>query len=339
MHARDFEFALAASAAVPLPQPDRKADDCDPAFRKDVLDGLSQSRKVIPARWFYDLEGSRLFEQITGLADYYPTRVETALLRQCASLVAARLGTAAMIVEFGSGSSIKTRMLLDAMPQATYVPVEICGAFLAESCATLARDYPEVAIVPVEANFMDPVQLPPSRDGGPVLGFFPGSTIGNLLPSAAVDLLRTMRVSLGAGSNLLIGMDAVKSTDRLLRAYDDDEGITARFNLNLLHRINRELQGTIPVGAFRHRAVWNAGWTRIEMHLEAMDAVSFEVAGEPFRLDEGETIHTENCHKYTPQQMRLLLQAGGWSETRHWTDGNGDYALILAEAVPDECGP
>ncbi|WP_395336414.1 L-histidine N(alpha)-methyltransferase [Novosphingobium sp. BL-8H] len=339
MHLGTFETALADTIAGPRAPTEIPAVSCDPAFRADVLTGLSQPRKTVPARWFYDLEGSRLFEEITHLPEYYPTRTETALLKTSAGQVATLLGTAPMIVEFGSGSSIKTRILLDAMPGATYVPVEICGEFLIEASQALAHDYPGIAIIPVEANFMNPIDLPDRRDPGPVLGFFPGSTIGNLVPSAAIDLLRTMRQSLGFGSLLLIGIDAVKPVDRLLAAYDDARGVTARFNLNLLHRINRELDGTIPVGAFRHRAHWNPASTRIEMHLEAMRDVAFDVAGERFRMAERETIHTENCHKYDPGQMRLLLQSAGWGELRHWTDDAGDFSLILAEATPDPFGP
>lgn len=313
----------------------------DPAFRADVLNGLSQTQKTIPARWFYDLEGSRLFEAITRLAEYYPSRVERGLLHRHVAQIADRLGSEPFIVEFGSGSSVKTRILLETMPRATYVPIEICGAFLAESCRALSRDFPEVEILPVEADFMDPVSLPsPSPSAfGPVLGFFPGSTIGNLQPRMAVDLLRSMRTTLGEGSCLLIGIDRVKDRQRLLRAYDDAAGVTARFNLNLLQRLNRELEGTIPVSAFRHRASWNDDWSRVEMHLEATCDLAFEVAGQGFALGCGETIHTENCHKYTPGQMRTLLQAGGWCEQQHWVDENGDFSLILAFSVPDAAGP
>lgn len=341
MHLGTFETTLAGKVPQPIADPAAKAPiaDGDPAFRADVLKGLGQPHKTIPARWFYDLEGSRLFEEITRLPEYYPTRTETALLKGCVGEVASLLGQSAMIVEFGSGSSIKTRILLDAMPRATYVPVDICGEFLIEAAQALARDYPEVALLPIAANFMDPIDLPGSHDAETVLGFFPGSTIGNLVPTLAIDLLRSMRKTLGPGSRLLIGMDAVKPVDRLLAAYDDGRGVTARFNLNLLHRINRELDGTIPVGAFRHRAHWNPAWNRVEMHLEALRDVAFDVAGERFRLAERETIHTENCHKYSPGEMRVLLQSGGWSELRHWTDEAGDFSLILAEALPDPFGP
>lgn len=311
----------------------------DPAFRADVLRGLGQDAKAIPARWFYDMRGSQLFEAITQVPEYYPTRTETALLHAHSGEVATRIGTDAAVVEFGSGSSIKTRILLKAMPRATYVPIDICGEFLDEACEGLAALFPQLTIVPVEANFMNPVPLPVKREGQAMLGFFPGSTIGNMTAAAAVDLLRSMRGTLGAGSHLLIGIDRVKDPARLVAAYDDAQGVTALFNLNLLQRINRELGGTIPVSEFRHVARWNESASRIEMHLEAGRAVRFEVAGEVFHMDGGETIHTENCHKYRPGEMRLLLAAAGWSELEHWTDGQGDFSLVLAKAEDDRQTP
>ena len=306
----------------------------DPAFRADVLQGLAQPRKAIPARWFYDMRGSQLFEAITQVPEYYPTRTETALLKAHSGEVAERVGADATVVEFGSGSSIKTRILLGAMPRATYVPIDICGEFLEEACTALQRLFPALRIMPVEANFMNPVQLPLRPDEAPraMLGFFPGSTIGNLIPEAAVDLLRSMRETLGESAHLLIGIDRVKEPRRLVSAYDDAQGVTALFNLNLLQRINRELGGSIPVGEFRHVARWNPTASRIEMHLEARRAIRFEVDGHAFRMEGGETIHTENCHKYRPGEMRLLLAAGGWRELEHWTDPQGDFSLILAQA-------
>jgi dimethylhistidine N-methyltransferase len=312
----------------------RPAVQPDPAFRAEVLRGLGQPQKAIPARWFYDMRGSQLFEAITQVPEYYPTRTETALLQAHCPAMADRIGTEATVVEFGSGSSIKTRILLRALPRATYVPIDICGEFLDEACTALRDLFPALPIVPVEANFMEPVHLPLPRESAerPMLGFFPGSTIGNLAPDAAVDLLRSMRETLGRGAHLLIGIDRVKAPERLVAAYDDAQGVTALFNLNLLQRINRELGGTIPVGEFRHVARWNPIASRIEMHLEARRALRFEVDGQPFRMEGGETIHTENCHKYRPGEMRVLLAAGGWSELEHWTDPQGDFSLLLAKA-------
>ncbi|AXB75491.1 L-histidine N(alpha)-methyltransferase [Novosphingobium sp. P6W] len=323
------------------PEDDTRSDApaIDPAFRADVLRGLGQADKAIPARWFYDMRGSQLFEAITQVSEYYPTRTETALLHDHAPAVAQTLGADATVVEFGSGSSIKTRILLKSMPRATYVPIDICGEFLDEACADLAALFPQLRIVPVEANFMNPVHLPVQRDGQAMLGFFPGSTIGNMTAAAAIDLLRSMRQTLGPKAHLLIGIDRVKDPQRLIAAYDDAQGVTALFNLNLLQRINRELGGTIPISEFRHVARWNENASRIEMHLEALRALRFEVAGQSFHMDGGETIHTENCHKYRPSEMRLLLAASGWNQLEHWTDPQEDFSLVLAGAESDRQTP
>lgn len=311
----------------------------DPSFRADVLDGLAARPRAIPARWFYDQAGSELFEAITDLPEYYPTRTETGILRRACPDVAERIGTGGAVVEFGSGSSTKTPVLLGAVRPAAYVPIDISGDFLRQSSAVLAADFPAVEVLPLEADFTRPLTLPPQVAGLRKLGFFPGSTIGNLTPPAAVDLLRAMRGSLGLGASLLIGMDRVKSPDVLVPAYDDAAGVTARFNMNLLHRINRELQGTIPVDAFRHVARWNDAAARIEMHLEAVRDVAFAVDGHPFTMAAGETIHTENSHKYGERGARLLLAAGGWTPVAEWTDPDGWFALILAEAREEARAP
>ena len=315
------------------------SDHADPAFRADVLNGLADPLKAIPARWFYDKAGSELFEQITDLPEYYPTRIETGLLKAHGGEIADVVGKGRAIVEFGSGSSAKTPHLLRAVRPAAYVPIDISGEFLRESAAALAKDFPEIAVAPVEGDFMKPIDLPHGIAAMPKLGFFPGSTIGNMVARSSVDLLRAMRTSLGTGAMLLIGMDRVKAEDILIPAYDDAQGVTAAFNLNLLHRINRELDGTIPVHAFRHRAIWNDLYARIEMHLEAEHDINFTVEGRAFSMRAGETIHTENSHKYGPRDARLLLRAGGWSVLREWTDPQEMFALILAEARPERFAP
>jgi L-histidine Nalpha-methyltransferase len=308
-------------------------------FRNDVLAGFAQPQKAVPARWFYDRAGSELFEAITALPEYYPTRVETALLAAHCGAVAALAGPRRAVVEFGSGSSTKTPHLLRAVAPSAYVPVDISGDFLRASAAALAADFPALPVIPVEADFTRPLTLPPALAGHPRLGFFPGSTIGNMIARSAVDLLRTMRAALGTGAMLLIGMDRVKPVDVLVAAYDDRAGVTARFNLNLLTRINRELDGDIPVDAFAHEARWNDGYARIEMHLRALRDVAFTVAGQRFAMTAGETIHTENSHKYGPRDARLLLRAGSWSPIAEWTDDEGRFALILAEARAERGAP
>ena len=311
----------------------------DPAFCADVLAGLARRPRAIPARWFYDRRGSELFEQITALPEYYPTRTETAILARACPEVAAIVGPGRAVVEFGSGSSAKTPLLLAAIAPAAYVPIDISGAFLREAAAVVSRAFPAVTVVPVEADFLQPVALPAAVSGLPTLGFFPGSTIGNMVPWQAVDLLRTMRASLGNGAALLIGMDRVKDPDVLVSAYDDAAGITAAFNLNLLARINRELDGTVPLDAFRHAARWNDPLARIEMHLEATRDVAFTVAGERFAMVAGETVHTENSHKYASRDARLLLAAGGWTVGAEWTDADELFAVYLAEALPPAPAP
>lgn len=311
----------------------------DPAFRADVLAGFRMRPRAIPARWFYDRAGSELFERITHLPEYYPTRVETALLAAHAADVARIVGPGRAVVEFGSGSSIKTPRLLEAVAPAAYVPIDISGEFLRESAAALASDFPKLSILPVEADFMHPIEAPPQIARVPKLGFFPGSTIGNMVARTAVNLLRAMVETLGRGAMLLIGIDRIKDVDVLVRAYDDAEGVTAAFNLNLLHRINRELDADIPVDAFRHRAIWNDRYARIEMHLEAMRDIAFAIDGERFDMAAGETIHTENSHKYGPRDARLLLRAGAWTPIAEWTDDQDSFALVLAEAQPPGTAP
>jgi dimethylhistidine N-methyltransferase len=311
----------------------------DPAFRADVIDGLTRRPRAIPARWFYDHRGSELFEAITELPEYYPTRTETALLRSVAEEIADRVGPGRAVVEFGSGSSTKTPIVLQALDPSAYVPIDISGDFLRESSRALSERFPGLPVFPVEADFLKPIALPQQVRAAPKLGFFPGSTIGNMIPLSSTDLLRAMRASLGQGAMLLIGMDRIKDTGVLERAYDDAAGVTAQFNLNLLERINRELDGTIPVEAFRHRAIWNDDRARIEMHLEAVRDVRFIVEDRPFEMAAGETIHTENSHKYGPRDARLLLRSGGWTPIAEWTDPDDQFALYLAEAQAPRPAP
>ncbi len=318
---------------------DGQASLADPQFRADVLTGLALRPRAIPARWFYDRRGSELFEDITDLPEYYPTRTEVGILASIGDDLAQRVPAGAAVVEFGSGSSMKTPRLLEAVRPAAYVPIDISGDFLRDSAATIADAFPDIAVAPLEGDFTRPLKLPDSVADMPKLGFFPGSTIGNMLAVGAVDLLRSMRVSLGEGALLLIGIDRIKSPDVLVPAYDDASGVTAAFNLNLLTRINRELGGTIPVDAFRHRAIWNDDRARIEMHLEATRDVAFEVDGRMFEIAAGETIHTENSHKYGPRDARLLLRGGGWTPVAEWTDPEEKFALILAEAQVERRAP
>ncbi len=318
---------------------DLDEEGVDRAFRADVLAGLGQDQKAVPARWFYDEEGSRLFEEITKVPEYYPTRAETEILTRYGEEFAELIGPGTAVVEFGSGSSVKTPLLLKAIDPGAYVPLDISGDFLRESANDLSAKFPGLPVYPVEADFMKPVTLPPETASLPKLGFFPGSTIGNMVARTAVDLLRSMRTTLGEGSKLLIGMDLVKDRDVLLAAYNDAKGVTAAFNLNLVYRINRELGGTIPAEKLRHKAVWNDTFARIEMHLEAQEDIAFEVSGQNFNMKADETIHTENSHKFKRRSQNVLLLAGGWTPVERWVDSQRRFSLVLADATEPRSAP
>ena len=309
------------------------------AFRDDVLAGLSAPIPAIPARWLYDRRGSELFDEITRLKSYYPTRTETAIFHDIMPEVAGRVPKGAAVVEFGAGSASKTPILLEAIAPAAYVPVDISGDYLEQSARDLQRQFPAVEVIPVVADFARPFALPGGIESLPKLGFFPGSTIGNFVPWSASDLLRQFRALLGPRSQLLIGMDRVKPVERLIAAYDDPQKVTASFNLNLIERINRELDGDIPADAFRHEARWNDILSRIEMHLVAQRDVGFTVSGQSFHFARGASIHTENSHKYGEGGARVLLLAGGWTPVAEWSDDAGDFAEILAVAEPERFAP
>jgi uncharacterized SAM-dependent methyltransferase len=280
-------------------------------FGEAVISGLSQPRRIISARYLYDVRGSELFEQITRLPEYYPTRTETLLLKRHAADLGRLSGRGRPVVEFGAGSAAKTPLLLDATGATTYVPIDISKEFLEGAMARLAATRPALRIVPIAGDFTHPLKLPPLA--GPLTGFFPGSTIGNFDHRSAVNLLEA--------------------------AYDDAAGITAAFNLNLLQRINRELDGTIPIDAFEHRAVWHDGLGRVEMHLVANRDVAFVAAGRRFSMGAGETIHTENSYKYTLEEARLLARASGWEPLAFWTDPDGLFGLHVWTAASDELQP
>ncbi|MDJ0643421.1 MAG: L-histidine N(alpha)-methyltransferase [Erythrobacter sp.] len=318
---------------------DRDEAGIDTAFRADVLDGLSQEQKAIPARWLYDDAGSQLFEDITQLPEYYPTRAETEILQERGNEFAELIGRGRAVVEFGSGSSVKTPLLLSSIDPSAYVPLDISGDFLRAAAADLAAKFPGLPVHPVEADFMREVELPAEVSGVRKLGFFPGSTIGNMVARTAVDLLRSMRETLGVGAQLLIGMDLIKDEDVLIAAYDDAAGVTAEFNYNLIRRINRELDGDIPLEVLSHEARWNDDYARVEMHLVAGEAAEFSVDGRRFSMQAGDTLHTENSHKFNRRTSNMLLLAGGWEPRARWLDGKGRFSLILAEAKPPRSAP
>ncbi|VVE37173.1 methyltransferase [Pandoraea iniqua] len=302
------------------------------AFATDVLTGLGHTPKSLPSVWLYDRRGSELFEEITGLDEYYQTRTETALLGECAAAIADVIGPDAVVVEFGSGSSRKTPLLLDALvtPRA-YVPVDIADDFLDDAVAALARRCPGIPMLPVRADFTRPFRLPPQLHDtqGPRLGFFPGSTIGNFAPGQAAAFLAHVGKMLGPRRRMVVGVDACKDPAVLLPAYDDARGVTAQFDLNLLVRINRELDGNLPLDAFRHEARFNAAASRIEMHLVAQRPCHADVLGQRFTFAAGESIHTENSYKYGPTEFRTLATSAGWDVERVWHDARSRFAVYL----------
>jgi dimethylhistidine N-methyltransferase len=298
-------------------------------FEADVLAGLARPQKAVPPKYFYDAEGSRLFEEITELTEYYPTRTEIALLRRIAPEIAGLISPGAALVEFGSGASVKTRILLDAAPQiGVYAPIDISRAALDEAAAAIGQDYPDLVVAPLLEDFTRAIVLPDAALGRPVTGFFPGSTIGNFTPGEARAFLVGARGLLGQGSRFLVGIDVVKAPETLVAAYDDALGVTAAFNMNLLTRINRELGGDFDLSAFRHRAVWNAAESRMEMHLESLRDQQVTVAGQTFRFAQGETLHTENSYKFTVERFASLAREAGWTLETSWLSDDPAFAVV-----------
>ena len=301
----------------------------------DVLDGLSQDDKTLPSRWLYDERGSELFEEITQLPEYYPTRTEAAIFKTYAGEMAEAIGPEAVLVEYGAGAAVKTRIVLDALERpAAYVPLDISEDFLRAAAADLAADYPKLSVVPVAADFSAPVDLDALGIGaGHRVGFFPGSTIGNLTDGQIVDFFSAAAKTLGAGAKFLLGADLRKSPDILVPAYDDAAGVTAAFNLNLLTRLNRELGADFNVEAFRHEARWNDEKSWIEMHLVSTAAQTATIAGRSFDFAEGESIHTEISRKFDMDGLAHHAARGGWRYVRQWTDEKDWFCVALLERV------
>jgi len=299
-------------------------------FERDVLEGLAKPQKSVPPKYFYDAEGSRLFEAICELAEYYPTRTEIGLLRRIAADLAAEIPEGAALVEFGSGASVKTRIVLDAAPQvAVYAPIDISPQALAAAAKAIGRDYPGLAVAPLAEDFTRALELPARARGRPVVGFFPGSTIGNFSPDEASAFLQRARQLLGEGAAFLIGLDLVKPEPDLIAAYNDPLGVTAAFDKNLLARLNRELGADFDLEAFDHVAVWRAAQSRIEMHLKSRRDQQVTVAGRRFRFAAGETLHTENSYKFTVEAFARLAAGAGWTLRRAWTEAQPAFAVVL----------
>ncbi len=300
------------------------------SFAQAVLEGLARERRSIPCRFLYDARGSELFEEITKLEEYYPTRVETALLEAYGEEIAALAGPGRILVEFGSGSSRKTSLLLSALGDVpAYIPIDIAAESLKEAAEWLSGRHDGLTILPLIADFTTTRQLPPVARRKQRLGFFSGSTIGNLSHDEADAFLTNAARLLGPGSVFLVGVDLKKPVSILLPAYDDGQGVTAAFTLNLLARINRELDGTFDVSRFAHEAIYNAEAGRVEIYLRSLAEQSVRVKGRAFVFAEGDRIHTENSHKYTVTEFQTLAAATGWRPVKAWTDEADLFSLHL----------
>jgi dimethylhistidine N-methyltransferase len=308
------------------------------SFADDVIIGLSSAPKRLPCKYFYDARGSALFDRITELDEYYPTRTEVELMRAHAKAMAATIGAGALIVELGSGSSVKTRLLLDELERpAGYAPVDISAAHLERAAASIAADYPELEVLPIAADFTRGFRIAQTRrPAARCVVYFPGSTIGNFTRPQALALLEATAAFVGADlesderpGGLLLGFDLVKPATVLERAYDDAAGVTAQFNLNLLARINRELAGDFDLAQFEHRAVWAADRSRVELFLRSKRAQIAHAAGQRFGFAPGEEILTEYSHKYTHESIATLAAEAGFARQTIWTDPDALFGVGL----------
>ncbi len=303
-------------------------------FRDDVLRGLNSPTRAIPSKYFYDQRGSLLFDQICELQEYYPTRTETGIMQRSARMMAACIGTNSRLVEYGSGSSVKTRILLDQLKELdSYLPIDISREHLHATANNLAAEYPHHTIQPVVGDFTKPINLPKaSSSQAKTCIYFPGSTIGNFTHEEASELLDSMKATAGERGSLLIGFDLHKEKHILEAAYNDREGVTAQFNLNLLSRINRELDAQVEVANFEHKAIFNEQAGRIEMRLRSLCNQSIRIDDQFFHINEGDEILTEYSHKYTVEGFTTMADEAGWSCRAAWYDPQRYFAVMYLEA-------
>ena len=318
--------------SMPETKPDQKPST-ESVFATDFLAALAHRPRSIAPKYFYDHEGSILFDQICELPEYYPTRTELGILRDRAVEIAGQMGPHAELVEFGAGSLTKVRLLLDAMQTPScYVPIDISGEHLSLAAQALKSDYPALQVVPVVADYTQPFTLPAAQAGsGKRVGFFPGSTIGNFTPPEAVEFFR-MTARVLKGGALVVGADLIKDPGVLHAAYSDAQGVTAAFNLNLLARANRELQADFDLAQWAHSAFYNAPLQRIEMHLMSRIRQTVRLRGQPFSFEEGETLHTENSYKFTIAGLRALATQAGFIAGPVWTDADQRFSLHWLQA-------
>ncbi|MDZ7720549.1 MAG: L-histidine N(alpha)-methyltransferase [Balneolaceae bacterium] len=293
----------------------------------DVLKGLQKTQKTLPSKYFYDNRGSQLFDEICQLDEYYLTRTELNIMQKNIRDISEKLGKNIQLVELGSGSSLKTRLLLDHLEDLySYVPVDISKTFLDDVADILRAEYPNLQIQPLAADYTQPIELPKIPDEADRIIYFPGSTIGNFTKEDAEDFIGLIADSLDEHGGLLVGFDLVKDRETLLAAYDDSEGVTAQFNKNVLQRINKELDGNFDLNRFEHKAIFNEKKSRIEMHLVSTVEQTVKIAGEEIHFEEGETIHTENSHKYTLSSFRNMTEPH-FKNVHTWTDSNEYFAV------------
>ncbi len=308
--------------------------DWDEAFRSAVVAGLSRPQKTVPSCWLYDERGSELFDEITRLDDYYPTRAETEILERRGGEIARLCGAGVLLIEYGAGAGIKTEILIEALDEPRlYVPIDIAGEVLARTASRIRDRFPQLETLPIVADFNRDFDLPLGLPFGPRTAFFPGSTIGNLDRRETAAFLRRLRRHVEGRGTAIIGVDLKKDRRTLLNAYDDCEGVTAAFNLNLLERINRELDGEFPLERFIHEARWNEAESAVEMHLVSLDRRVVAVCGREFAFRAGETIHTESSRKYDLDAFGSLAEAGGWRIARAWHDRGRRFAVLGLEAL------
>jgi dimethylhistidine N-methyltransferase len=304
------------------------------AFCMDVMAGLSLPQKAVPCCWLYDERGSELFNQITRLEEYYPTRVETEILSRFAGEIAAFCGKDALLFDYGAGAGTKTEILIAALDKPRlYVPIDIAPDILAHTASRIRDRFPELETLPIVADFNRNFDLPAGLPAGLRTAFFPGSTIGNLNRCETIAFLSQLRRHVDGRGTAIIGVDLKKDLETLLSAYDDGEGVTAAFNINLLARMNRELDGEFPLDGFAHQARWNESESAVEMHLVSLDARMVSVCGRQFAFRDGETIHTESSRKYAFDSFGSLAKMGGWRLSSAWRDQASRFAVVGLEAL------
>ena len=320
-----------AQRVAPFEVFDLKPESAD--VEAEVIAGLTAEPKRLPPKYFYDEAGSKLFEAITELPEYYPTRTELAIFDAHMGSIARSIGPGSALVEYGSGSSLKIRKVLEEVAPAAYVPVDISGDHLVAQCRILQQDFPQLAIYPVCADFTGSFELPPPVRAMPKVGFFPGSSIGNFEPAEARAFLGRIAATLGEGGRLIIGVDLIKDVAVLEAAYDDAAGVTAAFNLNLLDHLSRVLDVDLNPARFAHRATWNADIGAVQMFLDVKVTHEVVIGGRRIRFEAGESVHTENSHKYDPNEFLALASQAGFREAGRWTDERDWFAVFLLESV------